>query len=164
MKNAKRLLKEKTENETPDEFFYVQPVTNDMFKWHFTLRGMPGSPYEGGLYHGYFDIPNDYPFSPPNIYYLNESGRYQPNTKLCLTITTYHKEEWSPAWTIRSMTQAMCSHFIVDDSGIGSIVKTTAERKRIAIESRKYKCPHCGPLESIEKLILDKHLKPKDSK
>ena len=156
MKNAKRLQKEKQENLTPDEFFFVQPMHNDMFKWHFTLRGMPGSPYENGLYHGYFDIPNDYPFSPPNIYFFNESGRYQPNIKLCLTITTYHKEEWSPAWTIRTMTQAMCSYFIVDDSGIGSITKSLAERKKMAIESRKYVCPQCGPLLDIEKLITEK--------
>ena len=155
MKNAKRLTKEKEDNKTPDEFFYVQPVGTDMFKWHFTLRGMPGSAYEGGLYHGYFDIPNDYPFSPPNIFFMNESGRYQPNTKICLTITTYHKEEWSPAWTIRSMTQAVSSHFVVDDSGIGSITKSAAERKKIAVSSRAYVCPSCGPLVNIEKLILD---------
>ena len=159
MKNMKRLSKEKLDNETPDEFFYVQPLNNDMFKWHFTLKGMPGSPYQGGLYHGYFEIPNDYPLSPPNIYYLNESGRYQPNTKLCLTITSYHKEEWTPVWTIRAMTQAMCSYFIVDDSGIGSISKTQDERKKIAITSRNYKCPQCGPLVDIEKLIIEKHKK-----
>ena len=159
MKNAKRLAKEKEDNLTPDEFFYVQPLQDDMFKWHFTLRGMPGSPYENGLYHGYFEIPNDYPLSPPNIYFLNESGRYQPNTKLCLNITSYHKEEWTPAWTIRSMTQAICSYFIVEDSGIGSISKSESERRKMAITSRTFKCPHCGQLEKIEELILAKHKK-----
>ena len=64
---------------------------------------MEGSPYEGGLYHGYFEIPHDYPMSPPNIYFMNESGRYLPNKKVCMNITSYHKEEWSPAWCLRTM-------------------------------------------------------------
>ncbi len=147
------------DNQTPSEFFYIQPLQNDMFKWHFTMRGMPGTCYEGGLYHGYFDIPHDYPLAPPNIYFMNQSGRYQPNTKICLTITSYHKEEWTPAWTLRTMMEAVCAYFTVDDSGIGSLKSSDNERKAFAISSRTYKCPHCGDLASAEKLILESHKK-----
>ena len=47
--------------------------------------------------------------SPPDIYFLNvlvlrdpnvkENGRFEINKKICLTITSFHKEEWSPSWT-----------------------------------------------------------------
>lgn len=42
--------------------------------------------------------------SPPDIYFMTENGRYQTNKKICLNITSYHKESWSPAWTLRTMT------------------------------------------------------------
>ena len=100
-----------------------------MFKWHFTIKGNEGTVYEGGLYHGYFDIPFDYPLSPPNIYFLNKNGRYQINKKVCMNITSYHKEEWSPAWTLRTMMQAILAYFVVEDHGIGSIKKSPQERK-----------------------------------
>ena len=42
---AKRLEKEKEENKKPGENFYVQPLENDMYKWHFTIKGVPNSPF-----------------------------------------------------------------------------------------------------------------------
>ena len=58
--------------------------------WHFTILGMPDTPYEGGIYHGYFELPKEYPLKAPNLFYLNKSGRYDTNRKVCLTITSYH--------------------------------------------------------------------------
>ena len=89
-----------------------RPLEKDLFEWHFTLKGAEGSDYESGLYHGYFQIPKDYPLAPPNIYFLNKSGRYEINKKICMNITSYHKEEWTPAWTLRTMMQAIGAHFI----------------------------------------------------
>ena len=157
MKNQRRLIKEKTENQTPGEFFYIQPIDGNMFEWHFTLRGMTGSIYEGGLFHGCFKIPNDYPLKPPDMYMFNNSGRYETNKKICLTFTSFHQEEWTPAWTLRSMMEALCAYFVIDDNGIGSIKSTDSERKLIAINSRKYTCPQCGNLINIEDKILNYH-------
>ena len=107
-----RLLKEKKVNMNGYENFYIQPLPKNLYEWHFTLKGAEGSVYEGGLYHGYFQIPKDYPLAPPNIYFLNRSGRYEINKKICMNITSYHKEEWTPAWTLRTMMQAIGAHFI----------------------------------------------------
>ena len=150
-KNQKRIEKEKNDNLTPHEQFYIQPLPENMFNWHFTLRGVKGTEFEGGLYHGYMELPNDYPLSPPNIYFFTENGRFQVNTKICLTITSYHKEEWTPAWTINSMMQAVSAYFVVNDGGIGSINVGTQKRKELAIKSRTYTCPKCGVMEQIEK-------------
>lgn len=155
MSYLKRILKEKEENKNGFKYFYIQPLQNDNYTWHFTLKGPEGSPFENGLYHGYFEIPHDYPLSPPNIYFLNESGRYQPNKKICMNITSYHKEEWSPAWTLRTMMQAIIAHFIVEDNGIGSLKKSSGERKSLAVKSRGYKCSKCGAIEDIAKKFLD---------
>ena len=107
-----RLTKERKDNIKGDPSFYIQPLKDDLFEWHFTLRGPKDTSYHKGLYHGYFQIPKDYPLAPPNIYFLNKSGRYQINKKICLNITSYHKEEWTPAWTLRTMMQALTAYFI----------------------------------------------------
>lgn len=154
-KIAMRLDKEKVENETPGEGFYAQPTADSKFKWHFTLRGVEGTCYEGGLYHGLLDLGEKYPLEPPNLYFLNESGRYQPNTKICLNITSYHKESWSPIWNVRKMLEAICAYFVCDEGGIGSMVQTPAQRQNIAKKSRDYACPECGPMVKIEKIIKE---------
>ena len=154
IKNNKRLLKEKEENSTPGECFYIQPLKDDLHKWHFTILGSKDSVYEGGLYHGYFVLPPDYPLSPPDIYYLNENGRYKINTKICMTITSYHKEAWTPAWTLRTMMEAVNAYFILEDNGIGSIKESDAIRREKAQKSRAYSCPQCGPLTEVEKCVL----------
>ena len=112
-----RLLKEKKVNANGYETFYIQPLPSNLYEWHFTMKGPKGSVYEGGLYHGYFQIPKDYPLAPPNIYFMNKSGRYEINKKICMNITSYHKEEWTPAWTLRTMMQAISAHFVGRESG-----------------------------------------------
>ena len=37
---------------TPSSMFYAYAMDDDIFEWHFTLRGVEGSPFEDGLYHG----------------------------------------------------------------------------------------------------------------
>ena len=106
-----RLRKEKKDNLPGSENFYIQPLDNDLYEWHFTIKGCKDTVYDGGLYHGYFQIPKDYPLAPPNIYFMNKSGRYEINKKICMNITSYHKEEWTPAWTLRTMMEAVCAYF-----------------------------------------------------
>ena len=146
-----RLMKEKKVNANGFEYFYIQPLEGDILKWHFTFKGVEGTEYEHGLYHGYIQIPPDYPMSPPDIFYLNENGRFHTNQKICITITSYHKESWSPMWTFSKMLQAMISHFIVDDTGIGSLKMTKDKRKVIAEKSQDFHCSHCGPIKDIAK-------------
>ena len=95
--------------------------------WHFTFKGLQGTVYEGGIYHGYFKISNEYPITPPDFYFLNENGRYTINKKICTNFTSYHKESWTPAWTIATMLKAIIAHFETEDTGIGSIKKTKEE-------------------------------------
>ena len=152
-KISKRLMKEKKDNDTPGEFFYIQPLKEDYYTWHFTFMGPKDTCYDKGLYHGKILLPSDYPLSPPDIYYLNKNGRYNINTKICLTITSHHKESWTPAWTLRTMMEAINAYFLVDGGGIGSIRTDAKIRSSLALESRKFNCSHCGKLADIEKLI-----------
>ncbi len=48
----------------------VRPTQDNIFEWHFTVRGPSGTPFEGGVYHGRILLPAEYPFKPPNIVWL----------------------------------------------------------------------------------------------
>ena len=112
-KQEKRLQKEIQDNAKPSECFYIQP-TNDKYLWHFTIVGLPESEYFNGVYHGKIVIPQNYPLSPPDVFFFNESGRYSTNTKICLNVTSYHKESWSPAWSMRTIMEAFTTFFHID--------------------------------------------------
>ncbi|RHY91366.1 hypothetical protein DYB35_007269, partial [Aphanomyces astaci] len=43
---------------------------DNMFDWHFTIRGPRDTDFAGGVYHGRILLPSDYPFKPPNIILL----------------------------------------------------------------------------------------------
>ena len=139
----------------PSPFFYAEPLESEPFEWHFTIRGPPQTPFDGGFYHGVITLPSSYPFKPPYIVFLTPSGRFQVKEKICLTFTNYHPEHWQPAWTIRNILQAPVSFMPVDEDNmsIGAISGTKEERQRFARKSVEFVCEQCG---AIEKVIREK--------
>ena len=107
----KRLMKEQKANEKGSEAFLIVPIDNTLVDWHFTIRGMKGTDYEGGLYHGKMTLPDNYPYSPVDIKFFSRSGRYQIDKPVCLTFTGFHKLEWSPVWNLSTMMLALRSQF-----------------------------------------------------
>lgn len=47
--------------------FFAQ---DNLFEWHFTIRGPPGTDFDGGVYHGRIILPPEYPMKPPSIVML----------------------------------------------------------------------------------------------
>ena len=139
----------------PSDDFYANPIKDDMFCWHFTIRGPPDTEFEGGLYHGIIKLPMSYPNRPPSIMFLTPNGRFDVNMDVCLSMTRYHKEEWQAAWTIRSMLEAIIAFFPVkeDHDAIGALDSSVESRKHFANLSMKYKCDVCGPIANLLKPI-----------
>ena len=139
----------------PSDDFYANPIKDDMFCWHFTIRGPPDTEFEGGLYHGIIKLPMSYPNRPPSIMFLTPNGRFDVNMDVCLSMTRYHKEEWQAAWTIRSMLEAIIAFFPVkeDHDAIGALDSSVESRKHFAKLSIKYKCDVCGPIANLLKPI-----------
>ncbi|RLO01270.1 hypothetical protein DYB28_016014 [Aphanomyces astaci] len=97
----------------PSDQYFAAPLEDNMFDWHFTIRGPRDTEFAGGVYHGRILLPSDYPFKPPNIIlltvrtlanhaaWLNDvkpNGRFEVKKKICLSISAYHPEHWQPAW------------------------------------------------------------------
>ncbi|KAI8905457.1 ubiquitin-conjugating enzyme E2 J1-like protein [Gorgonomyces haynaldii] len=120
-------------------------MEDNVFEWHFTLRGPPEGGFKGGRYHGRIMFPADYPFKPPNISFLTPNGRFEIGKKICLSITGYHPEFWRPAWGIRTAMIAIISFFLTKGEGaIGALDWPQEDRERAALESRSWKCSVCG--------------------
>jgi ubiquitin-conjugating enzyme E2 J1 len=107
----KRLLNEKQKSLRPNKDLKLKPINFDMSQWHFTFKGPEMTAYENGYYHGVILLPKSYPYSPPDIVLFTKSGRYRINQKICLSITSFHSEQWSPVWTLEQIVRAVRSQF-----------------------------------------------------
>eukprot|EP00605_Chrysophyceae_sp_TOSAG23-4_P001265 GSChrysophyteH1.ASY1.ANO1.1376.1 assembled CDS len=127
--------------------YTASPLEENMFEWHFTIRGPEGTDYAGGLYHGRILLPPEYPCKPPNFIFMNPNGRFEVGTKICLSISAHHEESWQAAWGVRTMLEAIISFLPSHGAGaIGAIEWPASERRKLAVESRSFRCPHCGPV------------------
>ncbi|KAJ3572496.1 hypothetical protein NP233_g3054 [Leucocoprinus birnbaumii] len=144
---VKRIMQEARElANDPCTDYSAAPLEEDIFEWHCTLRGSPGTEFEGGLYHFRILLPAEYPFRPPSIMMLTPNGRFELNTKICISFTNYHEELWQPAWGVRTAIIGLQGFFPLKGQaavGVGSIEYPAAERKRLAQQSREWVCPHC---------------------
>jgi len=144
---VKRIMQEARElANDPCTDYSAAPLEDDIFEWHCTLRGPPGTEFEGGLYHFRILLPAEYPFRPPSIMILTPNGRFELNTKICISFTSYHEELWQPAWGVRTAIIGLQGFFPLKGQaavGVGSIEYPANERKRLAALSREWTCPIC---------------------
>jgi ubiquitin-conjugating enzyme E2 J1 len=84
---------------TPSADYTAAPLENNLFEWHFTIRGPPDSDFTHGIYHGKIFLPPEYPFKPPDFLLLTPNGRFEVGKKICLSISGYHPETWQPSWS-----------------------------------------------------------------
>ncbi|KAI0831078.1 UBC-like protein [Trametes gibbosa] len=145
---VKRIMQEARElANDPCTDYAAAPLEDDIFEWHCTIRGPAGTEFEGGLYHFRILLPSEYPFRPPAIMMLTPNGRFELNTKICISFTNYHEELWQPAWGVRTAIIGLQGFFPLKGTaatGVGAIEYPTAERKRLAALSRDWVCPRCN--------------------
>ncbi len=63
-------MREAQELREPTEDFYAQPLEDNLFEWHFTVRGPRDTEFDAGVYHGRIILPPEYPMKPPSIILL----------------------------------------------------------------------------------------------
>ncbi|KAI6183869.1 UBC core domain-containing protein [Aphelenchoides bicaudatus] len=122
----------------PVPYAIAAPLQSDILEWHYCIFGAPDTPYEGGYYHGKLVFPADFPFRPPSIYMITPSGRFQTNTRLCLSISDFHPDTWNPSWTVSSIITGLISFMNDTASTLGSINTSTQEKRLLAVRSRQY--------------------------
>ncbi|XP_036987104.2 ubiquitin-conjugating enzyme E2 J1 isoform X3 [Artibeus jamaicensis] len=142
---VKRLMKEAAELKDPTDHYHAQPLEDNLFEWHFTVRGPPDSDFDGGVYHGRIVLPPEYPMKPPSIILLTANGRFEVGKKICLSISGHHPETWQPSWSIRTALLAIIGFMPTKGEGaIGSLDYTPEERRALAKKSQDFCCDGCG--------------------
>ena len=134
---TKRLNKEyKSIQANPPPYIIAHPSEDNILEWHYVLTGPQDTPYEGGQYHGLLRFPPQYPFQPPSILMITPSGRFKPNTRICLSMSDYHPDTWNPAWSVLTILTGMLSFFTGEESTTGSINTSVNHRKVLAQKSK----------------------------
>lgn len=134
-----RLRKEliKLQKEPPPDII-AEPDESNILKWYYGIRGPSSTPFEGGTYLGKLVFPPEYPMKPPSIYMMTPSGRFQINTKLCMSMSDFHPESWNPMWSISSIIQGVQSFMASSELTTGGIKSPESERKKLAGFSMAY--------------------------
>lgn len=55
----------------PPPHITARPLPSNILKWYFVLEGPNGTPYEGGIFMGRLQFPEQYPYKPPGIFLHN---------------------------------------------------------------------------------------------
>ena len=64
------------------------------------------------------------------------SGRFQPSTRLCLSISDFHPRSFNPAWEVSTILIGLLSFMTSEEMTTGSVSSTEAERKYLASKTR----------------------------
>ncbi|CAA7015625.1 unnamed protein product [Microthlaspi erraticum] len=160
---VKRILQEVKEMQAnPSDDFMSLPLEENIFEWQFAIRGPGDTEFEGGIYHGRIQLPADYPFKPPSFMLLTPNGRFEINTKICLSISNYHPEHWQPSWSVRTALVALIAFMPTSPNGaLGSVDYPPEERRTLALKSREAPPKYGSPerqkvIEEIHHYILSK--------
>ena len=155
---VKRILREMREMaEDASPAYHAEAVEEDIFEWHFAILGAEDSEFEGGIYHGRVLLPPEYPFKPPSFVLLTPSGRFETNTKICLSITQHHPEHWQPSWSVRTALTAVRAFMPSPAEGaVGSLDYTKEERRKLAERSRR-EVPEFGASPERRELVRRVH-------
>ena len=66
------------------------------------------------------------------------SGRFKPNTRLCLSISDYHPDTWNPAWSVGTILTGLLSFMLEKSPTLGSIETSEAVKRRFAVATHEF--------------------------
>ena len=113
--------------------------THNLLDWYCMIYDLNEEEYKNGQYIFNIKMSPNYPFDPPEFYFLTPNGRFDIDKKLCFSNSSYHKESWSPLWTIKTIILGFLSFFLEKkSSGIGHLVASIDEKIIFAEKSQEY--------------------------
>lgn len=136
---VQRLRKEfRNFSREPPAHITARPLPSNILQWYFVLEGVEGSPFSGGLYMGRLAFPPQYPYKPPAVYMCTPQGRFETNTKLCLSMSDFHPETWNPLWSVSAVLTGLLTFMLSDEDTVGSISTSANEKRALARSSHVF--------------------------
>jgi len=122
---------------SPPPFVFAVPDEKNILVWNYII-GPPDSPYYGGEYHGVLLFPSEYPFKPPGIKMYTPSGRFQPDKKICFSMSDFHPGTWNPAWSVATILTGLLSFMLSDEMTTGSVTSADRDKRILAGRSHEW--------------------------
>eukprot|EP00927_Polykrikos_kofoidii_P082254 TRINITY_DN8124_c0_g1_i2.p1 TRINITY_DN8124_c0_g1~~TRINITY_DN8124_c0_g1_i2.p1 ORF type:complete len:302 (-),score=60.21 TRINITY_DN8124_c0_g1_i2:208-1017(-) len=124
----------------PPPHIHVSCDESNVLNWNYLLEGPEDTPYASGWYWGRLKFPTNYPLAPPSILMVTPSGRFETNTRLCLSMSDYHPETWNPSWSLGTVLKGLLSFMCEESLTAGAIDPPPSfeERRRLAASSVKW--------------------------
>jgi ubiquitin-conjugating enzyme E2 J2 len=116
----------------------AEPDESNILKWHYAIQGPSETAFDGGIYVGKLTFPSEYPMKAPSVYMLTPSGRFQINTRLCMSMSDFHPESWNPLWSVSSIIQGIQSFMASTELTTGGLRSPESEHKKLASGSMEY--------------------------
>lgn len=138
LRRLRKELKDLRKDPIKSPIIIAEPNEANILEWHYVIEGGKGTPYEGGYYHGKLVFPKEYPFKPPGVLMLTPSGRFQPNRRLCLSMSDFHPETWNPLWSVGTILTGLYSFMVETAPTFGSVETTLRDKRRFAYHSLEY--------------------------
>jgi ubiquitin-conjugating enzyme E2 J2 len=82
--------------------------------WYILLSGFAGDhdEFDGGEYLVRMKAPANFPFDPPEFYFMTKNGLYETDTKVCISIGEYHKDQYRAALGMDGFANQLVSGLI----------------------------------------------------
>jgi ubiquitin-conjugating enzyme E2 J2 len=140
----------------PPPFIVARPQGDNLFEWLFvlTLPADHESDYRGGQYVGKLMFPSNYPTKPPGIKMLTPSGRFETDVRICLSVSDFHPESWSPMWSSSTVLVGLLSFMLGEEETTGSICTEPDERRALAEASHEWNASHPTFRRSFPELLV----------
>jgi len=116
----------------------VEPMENNLLELHYVIEGSSGTPYQEGVYWGKLLFPREYPLKPPSVIMMTPSGRFQPNRRLCLSMSDFHPESWNPMWSVSTILTGLYSFMLETNPTLGSIETSDRKKRQLAAASLEF--------------------------
>lgn len=114
------------------------PDSKNIYEWHYCIFGLKDCAYENGFYHGKLMFPPEYPMKPPGIMMLTPNGRFEPKSRICLSISDFHPETWNPIWKTETIMTALISFMTSEEMSSGCVINSNYQRRQYAIKSLEH--------------------------
>lgn len=118
----------------------LRPDESNILRWYFIVYDLSDTSFENGVYFGKVNLPNEYPLKAPDFYFMTPNGRFETNTKICTTFSSFHQETYTSTWNILTMMEGMISYMTDQNPspGIGSIITSDDTKKDLANSSLEW--------------------------
>ena len=69
---------------------------------------------------------------------ITPSGRFKPKERICLSLSDFHPESWSPTWKIETIIIGLISFMTSEDQAVGTLTCSSEQRRIFAKRSFEY--------------------------